>query len=180
MRQSKKDAIRLNKLISDAGFCSRREADELIAQERVTVNGHDAIQGEKAYKTDFIRIDGEPLRHFEPVVEEPRKSTFVSKRITRNLGTEKKKATPAKYSGGKEGIFKSAKTKLAAFNGAKGKGTDIATKGAKDTDKVDGDKKFAPKDGAKSKSKPKPARELSEKPDKKKGAAKKWYSGGKK
>lgn len=176
MRQSKKDATRLNKVISDAGFCSRREADELIEQERVTINNQTATQGEKVYKTDFIRIDGEPLRHVEKVVEEKRKPTFVSKRITRNLGTEKKKKTPAKYSEGKEGIFKSAKSKPGAFKGTKGKGTDVAAKGAKGTDKVDGDKKFAPKDGAKSK--PKPARALAEKPEKKAGAAKKWYSGG--
>lgn len=30
--------IRLNKYISDSGFCSRREADKLITDERVTIN----------------------------------------------------------------------------------------------------------------------------------------------
>ncbi|NPA72450.1 MAG: 23S rRNA pseudouridine synthase F, partial [Gammaproteobacteria bacterium] len=30
---------RLNKYISDSGFCSRREADRLVEQNRVTING---------------------------------------------------------------------------------------------------------------------------------------------
>ncbi|MGA0806625.1 MAG: S4 domain-containing protein, partial [Pseudohongiellaceae bacterium] len=31
--------MRLNKYLSEAGFCSRREADELISQQRVTLDG---------------------------------------------------------------------------------------------------------------------------------------------
>lgn len=52
---------RLNKFISDAGFCSRREADQLIAQERVTVNGHLPEPGTKVSTRDKVRIDGEIL-----------------------------------------------------------------------------------------------------------------------
>ena len=37
----------LNKYISETGFCSRREADELIAQCRVTINGEDAHKGNR-------------------------------------------------------------------------------------------------------------------------------------
>ena len=33
--------VRLNKLISDSGLCSRREADKFIEEGRVTVNGPD-------------------------------------------------------------------------------------------------------------------------------------------
>lgn len=55
--------IRLNKYISDSGFCSRREADELIAQERVTVNGADVTsQGYVVMEGDRVAVDGEPLR----------------------------------------------------------------------------------------------------------------------
>lgn len=89
MRQSKKDAVRLNKLISEAGFCSRREADLLIEQERVTVNSHTAKPGDRAFKTDFIKIDGEPLRFIEKPVYVKPKPEFASKRITRNLGKAK-------------------------------------------------------------------------------------------
>lgn len=36
---SQDNAKRLNKFISETGFCSRREADRLIEQGRVTING---------------------------------------------------------------------------------------------------------------------------------------------
>jgi 23S rRNA pseudouridine2604 synthase len=52
---------RLNKFISDAGFCSRREADQLIAHERVTVNGKQPLPGTKVSATDKVRIDGQIL-----------------------------------------------------------------------------------------------------------------------
>ena len=60
---------RLNKLISDSGFCSRREADKLIEQGRVTVNGKIPEAGMKVTDKDKVRIDDETLsiRHEEPV-----------------------------------------------------------------------------------------------------------------
>ncbi len=39
--------IRINKYLSQAGFCSRREADKYITDERVTINGMIAQMGEK-------------------------------------------------------------------------------------------------------------------------------------
>lgn len=54
---------RLNKYISDTGFCSRRDADELIEQGRVTVNGKiPADPGIKVTPKDKVRIDDEMLR----------------------------------------------------------------------------------------------------------------------
>ena len=53
---------RLNKFISDAGFCSRREADQLIAHERVTVNGKLPEAGTKVTAKDKVRIDGQILQ----------------------------------------------------------------------------------------------------------------------
>ncbi|MGV3503119.1 MAG: pseudouridine synthase [Adhaeribacter sp.] len=52
---------RLNKFISDAGFCSRREADQLIAHERVTVNGKLPDAGTRVLASDKVRIDGQLL-----------------------------------------------------------------------------------------------------------------------
>lgn len=49
--------IRLNKLISDSGICSRREADRLIEEGRVTINGKPARMGQKVTEQDAIRID---------------------------------------------------------------------------------------------------------------------------
>ena len=53
---------RLQKIIAGAGLCSRRAAEELIAQGRVTVNGEKAQIGQTADpETDCVLVDGEPL-----------------------------------------------------------------------------------------------------------------------
>lgn len=52
---------RINKFIADAGFCSRREADKLIEEGRVLVNGQTAEMGTKVSFQDHIQIDGESL-----------------------------------------------------------------------------------------------------------------------
>lgn len=54
--------MRLNKFISDAGVCSRREADRLIAAGRVTVNRERARIGAELAEGDAVAIDGEALR----------------------------------------------------------------------------------------------------------------------
>ncbi|RPE81876.1 23S rRNA pseudouridine(2604) synthase RluF [Vulcaniibacterium tengchongense] len=54
--------MRLNKHISETGFCSRREADRLIAEGRVTVNGLRARIGAEIAEGDQVLVDGEPLR----------------------------------------------------------------------------------------------------------------------
>ena len=51
--------MRLNKFISDTGFCSRREADQLIAAGRVTINGDYARIGAECAEADEVRVDGE-------------------------------------------------------------------------------------------------------------------------
>lgn len=54
--------VRLNKHISDTGFCSRREADGLIAEGRVTVNGLRARVGAEVGEGDQVLVDGQPLK----------------------------------------------------------------------------------------------------------------------
>jgi 23S rRNA pseudouridine2604 synthase len=56
------EQISLNKYISATGFCSRREADKLIEQGRVSVNGELVIEGIKISVRDTVEIDGEPLK----------------------------------------------------------------------------------------------------------------------
>jgi len=56
---------RINKFISETGFCSRREADKLIEQGRVTVNGALPEMGTKINPGDEIKIDGKPLKNKE-------------------------------------------------------------------------------------------------------------------
>ena len=54
--------MRLNKHISDTGFCSRREADRLIAEGRVTVNGMRARVGAEVGEDDQVLVDGHKLQ----------------------------------------------------------------------------------------------------------------------
>lgn len=49
--------IRLNKLISDSGLCSRREADKYISEGRVTVNGILPHVGQKVTESDIVMLD---------------------------------------------------------------------------------------------------------------------------
>lgn len=56
------DQISLNKYISSSGFCSRREADKLIEQARVTINGELVLPGAKVSPGDKVEIDGEPIK----------------------------------------------------------------------------------------------------------------------
>lgn len=53
---------RLNKFISETGYCSRREADKLIEQGLVSLNGAIADLGTKVSNADEIRIDGKLIR----------------------------------------------------------------------------------------------------------------------
>lgn len=58
---SQDNAKRLNKYISETGFCSRREADKLIEQGRVTINGNKPEMGTKVMPGDDVCIDGKPV-----------------------------------------------------------------------------------------------------------------------
>ncbi|WP_404361970.1 23S rRNA pseudouridine(2604) synthase RluF [Marinobacter sp.] len=53
---------RLNKWISDSGYCSRREADRLIEQGRVTINGQPAELGTRVAPDDEVRVDARLIR----------------------------------------------------------------------------------------------------------------------
>ncbi len=53
---------RVNKFISESGICSRREADRLIEEGRVTVNGVKPELGTKVSSADEIKIDGKLLK----------------------------------------------------------------------------------------------------------------------
>ena len=50
-------ALRINKFISETGFCSRREADKLVESGRITINGKLAELGSQAELGDDVRVD---------------------------------------------------------------------------------------------------------------------------
>jgi 23S rRNA pseudouridine2604 synthase len=55
---SEEQAVRINKFLSEAGYCSRRAADKLIEDGRVTINGKVPEVGTKITTNDAIRVDG--------------------------------------------------------------------------------------------------------------------------
>lgn len=52
------EPVRVQKLLAAAGYCSRRHAEELIAQGRVRVNGKKVSLGDKARAGDSLTVDG--------------------------------------------------------------------------------------------------------------------------
>jgi len=54
--------IRINKFLSQYGFCSRREADKLIDDGRVTVNNKIIEPGFKVKEDDTVKVDGEKIK----------------------------------------------------------------------------------------------------------------------
>jgi 23S rRNA pseudouridine2604 synthase len=55
------ELIRINKFLTEAGFCSRREADRLIDAGRVTINGKIPELGTKITKHDIVAVDNKEV-----------------------------------------------------------------------------------------------------------------------
>lgn len=55
---SNQESINLNKFLSSTGMCSRREAEKLITQGRVTINGKPTKLGNRVFKGDVVKLDG--------------------------------------------------------------------------------------------------------------------------
>jgi len=56
------EGTRINKYLSQIGYCSRREADKLIEMGRIMVNSKEAKMGYKVQKDDVIHVDGEKIK----------------------------------------------------------------------------------------------------------------------
>ena len=54
--------IRINKYLSEIGYCSRRQADKPIEQGRIMINSKEAVMGYKVQKDDVIHVDGEKIK----------------------------------------------------------------------------------------------------------------------
>ena len=59
------EKTRINKYLSEVGFCSRREADRILEQGRITVNGAAPELGTKVSDEDEILVDGISIRKTE-------------------------------------------------------------------------------------------------------------------
>lgn len=71
---------RLNKFLSESGYCSRREADRLIDEGRVTVNGIIPEMGTKVSNEDEIKVNGELIK--------PKKDAFTYLAFNKPIGIE--------------------------------------------------------------------------------------------
>eukprot|EP01034_Spumella_vulgaris_P044578 gene44578-55472_t len=66
--KEQRETTNLNKWISDTGFCSRRDADELIRMGKVTVDGVTATLGNRIAGHETVLVNGEPLKAKEELV----------------------------------------------------------------------------------------------------------------
>ena len=64
------ETVRLNKFLSEKGICSRREADRLVDEGKVMVNGVYAVMGQKVSSADEIVVDGKKVstKQVKPVL----------------------------------------------------------------------------------------------------------------
>lgn len=60
--------IRINKFLSEAGVCSRREADRKIENGEVTINDRVAIAGDKVLPSDKVYVNGRPVQKEEEMI----------------------------------------------------------------------------------------------------------------
>ena len=60
-----KPGTRINKFLSEEGYCSRRQADSLIEQGRVYVDRKPAKMGMKVFDDDLIEVDGEKINQIK-------------------------------------------------------------------------------------------------------------------
>jgi 23S rRNA pseudouridine2604 synthase len=69
--------MRLNKYISESGLCSRREADDLIDQQRVTLNGEIASKGAKWLEGMTVCVDGDEIKQ-RVTISNKRKHVYIA------------------------------------------------------------------------------------------------------
>lgn len=62
MENKNEHSTNLNKYISSTGICSRREAEKLINEGRVTINGKKTQLGNRVFKGDIVKVNGKPLK----------------------------------------------------------------------------------------------------------------------
>lgn len=62
------EEVRINKFLSEAGICSRREADRAIAEGKVKIDGVTAVMGAKVTKDNVVTYQGKPVKKEEKLV----------------------------------------------------------------------------------------------------------------
>ncbi len=68
MKRKQEELIRINKYLSQSGVCSRRQADVLIKEGRVEIDGEAASSGAKVREGQKVTVDGKPIHIQEDLV----------------------------------------------------------------------------------------------------------------
>lgn len=66
------ESVRINKYLSEAGYCSRRAADRLIEQGRITINGVVPEMGTKVLPGDEVAVDG------KSIIQKDKKHVYIA------------------------------------------------------------------------------------------------------
>lgn len=56
-----RESLRINKYLTASGFCSRREADRLVDEKRVKIDGQLAVQGSKVFEGQQVTVDNRKI-----------------------------------------------------------------------------------------------------------------------
>ena len=67
-KRKTEDAVRINKYLSQAGICSRRQADTYVEEGRVEVDGEIAVSGTKVLPGQSVTFDGKPVKIQEDLI----------------------------------------------------------------------------------------------------------------
>ena len=107
--------MRLNKYIASCGVCSRREADKLIAQGRITVNGDTPTPGQDVSEQDEVCFDGNPISlksehnylvYYKPVgVVCTEKDAHAKKTVIDDLGFSERVTYAGRLDADSEGLL---------------------------------------------------------------------------
>ena len=73
------EEMRINKYLSTMGYCSRREADRLIEDGRVMINGDAAVPGSRLYGGEKVTVDGKLIGRPEDAAKVKRVVIAVNK-----------------------------------------------------------------------------------------------------
>lgn len=68
VKDTKDQAVRINKFLSDAGVCSRREADTFVEQGKVLIDSKPAVMGSKVLPGQHVTLCGKPVQREEKMV----------------------------------------------------------------------------------------------------------------
>ena len=72
-------SIRINKYLSEVGYCSRRRADILIENGKVTINGKIPEMGTKVFEGDHVEVEGQ-------IIEKPKKQKNIYLAFNKPVG----------------------------------------------------------------------------------------------